>query len=131
MVTVGGVVSPDGGGALVLLTVTVIDAVAVRPPLVAVPLSVYVPLASDVVFHENAFVHEVLVHGVESLPHGVPLNVHVTVPVVPDVQPLTATSAAVVPLAVAPFAGFVKLRVNGAGGGGGVVPPHDAPDGFT
>src|SRR5688572_8952337 len=111
MVAVGGVVSPppEGGGDVVELeTVTEMEAVAVRPALVTVRESGWLPLATAVVFQEAVAVEPVT------------LWLEIVVPplwsrnVVGEPSTLLADMLTVtVPLTVAPLAGLVMAAPSG------------------
>src|SRR5712691_8744563 len=82
--TVGGVGSLDGGP---LLTVTVMDAVAVRPSFIAVALSVWVPFVTVFVSQGKVWLHEDVAHCTSTVPAFAPSIFKATVPGVPAVQP--------------------------------------------
>src|SRR5688572_17235114 len=124
MVAVGGIVSPpEGGGVEPLETVTEMEAVAVRPALVTVRESGWLPLATVVVFQEAVAVEPVT------------LWLEIVVPplwsrnVVGEPSTLLADMLTVtVPLTVAPLAGLVMAAPSG---GVVVPPPAVAPEGTT
>src|ERR1051325_10696523 len=127
MLTVGGVppgggVPPDGG----LLTVTVTDAVAVRPaPSVTVRSSVCVPFGTGVVpfvLHAYVAVVPLVTLCVDSV---VALSCLRTNCVGEPCALVAAMFTVTVPLTVLPPAGLVIDAVNA---GGGVAPPHVAPE---
>src|ERR1051325_2871888 len=125
MVTVGGVTSPPpGGGVVVLLTVTEIDAVAVRPPpSVTVRSSVCAPFETSVVSHVADAVDPVTLwsESVVTLSCLSTKCVGEPCALVADMFTVTA------PLTVEPPAGLVIEALSPGGGGGGGV-PQAAPE---